>query len=108
MRRISDLRIINIVFLLGEKYGFEDFRRHLYRMEKGDTLFVFTDGITEAVNTEDELYGEDRLLEAVSGAPPGAAPELLIKHVTAVVDTFAKGARQSDDMTMLALEYKGV
>ena len=98
-----------------EKHGFmlgvrknREYKDFVYQMEKGDTLFVFTDGITEAVNTEDELYGEDRLLEAVSGAPPGAAPELLIKHVTAVVDTFAKGARQSDDMTMLALEYKGV
>ena len=85
-----------------------EYKDFVYQMEKGDTLFVFTDGITEAVNTEDVLYGEDRLLEAVSGAPPGAAPELLIKHVTAVVDTFAKGAKQSDDMTMLALEYKGV
>ncbi len=98
-----------------EKHGFmlgvrknREYKDFVYQMEKGDTLFVFTDGITEAVNTEDELYGEDRLLEAVSGAPPGAAPELLIKHVTAVVDTFAKGAKQSDDMTMLALEYKGV
>lgn len=98
-----------------EKHGFmlgvrknREYKDCVYQMEKGDTLFVFTDGITEAVNTEDELYGEDRLLEAVSGAPPGAAPELLIKHVTAVVDTFAKGAKQSDDMTMLALEYKGV
>lgn len=98
-----------------EKHGFmlgvrknREYKDFVYQMEKGDTLFVFTDGITEAVNSEDELYGEDRLLEAVSGAPPGAAPELLIKHVTAVVDTFAKGAKQSDDMTMLALEYKGV
>lgn len=72
----------------------------------GDRMFVFTDGITEAFSTSHEQFGEERL-EALLDSLPAAGPEELVEKIVAAVDAFAEGAEQSDDITALALTYRG-
>ncbi len=75
-------------------------------MQPGDTLFLYTDGVTEAKNREDELYGETRLLNALQRVP-GTEVSDIVRHIRAEVAGHADGAPQSDDITMLAIRYLG-
>jgi sigma-B regulation protein RsbU (phosphoserine phosphatase) len=72
----------------------------------GDVLLIFTDGVTEAMDREGNLYSDNRLLEIVQGISEVSASSVL-KTVRGSVDDFALGAEQSDDITMIALQYKG-
>jgi len=74
------------------------------RLEKGDLLFMYTDGITEATNPEKALFGEDRLLNLV-GNRDRANVEGVVQDVIGVVKSFENGAHQFDDITVLALQY---
>jgi serine phosphatase RsbU (regulator of sigma subunit) len=71
----------------------------------GDTLFVFSDGITEAFNPDAEEFGTDRLEDTLDKTPGRAAAEL-VADVLAATRDFAAGAEQSDDITALALVYR--
>jgi sigma-B regulation protein RsbU (phosphoserine phosphatase) len=71
-----------------------------------DSVFVFTDGITEAMNNERNEYTEERLV-ALLEPLTHASPATLIDKVIQSVDTFANGAPPSDDRTMLAVQYLG-
>ena len=73
-------------------------------LHPGDTLFLYTDGVTEA-QSKDGLYGEDRLLQALKSADNGA--ENACESVSASVDAFAAGMPQADDITMLSLVFNG-
>ncbi|ADU63950.1 MAG: SpoIIE family protein phosphatase [Pseudodesulfovibrio sp.] len=75
-------------------------------MEPGDILFIYTDGVTEAMDPEQTLYSEDRLMRTVAEIPDRLAPAL-VKTVNDSVLRFARGAEQSDDITMLAMQYCG-
>ena len=75
-------------------------------LQQGDELFLYTDGVTEAVNDRNELFGEQRLLEAVNHYKDLSLKELSIS-IKQVIDHFAKGTEQADDITTLALRYKG-
>ena len=68
----------------------------------GDMLFVFTDGVTEAMNARQEEFGEPRLAALFEGRPP-ASPEEAIARVLEAVNTFAQGEEQFDDITCVAL-----
>ena len=70
----------------------------------GDALFLFTDGITEAMNESSELFGDDRLEACLRQAGP-EEPRKLLTAVLAAVRTFVDGAPQSDDITALAFRY---
>jgi energy-coupling factor transport system substrate-specific component len=75
-------------------------------LEPGDVIFQYTDGVPEATDLNDQLFGNERLLEAVRSAPK-AEPKALLDQVKARVDGFAGAALQFDDITMLALQYLG-
>ena len=78
-----------------------------FEMRPGDCLFVYTDGVPEAQNAREELFGEERLIEALNQEPnPG--PEELLPMVRQAVDDFVKDAPQFDDLTMLCFRYLGV
>jgi serine phosphatase RsbU (regulator of sigma subunit)/uncharacterized membrane protein YuzA (DUF378 family) len=84
--------------------GIENFKYEQLELKLGryDTLFLYTDGVTEANNPSDELYGEHRLqniLNANSDLPPAK----LLPRVKEDIDMFAQGAAQFDDITMLAI-----
>ena len=89
--------------------GMEDiaYREQEIFFEPGDRLFLYTDGITEATNSAQELYSEDRLLQTINQLPRDIPIGDLMLSVKKDVDSFAAGAEQADDMTMLVLEYLG-
>ena len=76
------------------------------RLFPGDSLFLYTDGVTEAMNAAEELFSEDRLLDVLSGSsetPIKAA----IGEVMAAIDRFSEGVPQSDDITMMMIRFSG-
>ncbi len=83
------------------------YREHSFELGHGDSLFVYTDGVTEAMNSRDELFGTERMLEALN-RNPSADPEALLQEVSAEIDKFVGNAPQFDDMTMLGLQYLGL
>jgi sigma-B regulation protein RsbU (phosphoserine phosphatase) len=72
----------------------------------GDTLLLYTDGVTEATNLAKQLYGEDRLLALAQQAGP-ASPQNLVTALVSSVSGFAGTGALSDDVTVLALRYRG-
>ena len=82
------------------------FREHEFELHPGDSLFVYTDGVAEATNAHDELFGNERMLEALN-EDPDATPEKLLPTVRKHIDRFVGDAPQFDDITMLGLLYKG-
>ena len=77
-----------------------------FELHPGDCIFVYTDGVPEANNADEEMFGEKRLIEALN-RDPDAHPEELILRMQDAVDQFAGGAAQFDDITMLSFKYFG-
>ncbi len=77
------------------------------QMTKGDVLFMYTDGVTEAENNEGNLYSNERLEEFLNSTNKDLQLEELLAEVRQSIKVHADGAKQSDDITMLALRYKG-
>ncbi len=75
------------------------------RLEPGDLLVLYTDGVSEAMNAQREQYGVERLV-AVLQANPSLPPAGLIDAVKADIASFTGGAAQRDDLTLLMLRYK--
>jgi len=82
------------------------YKTHEITMRPGDELFLYTDGVTEAANREEKLFGSPRLLETANSLLNLPLKEFTVS-IKREVDKFAGGAEQSDDITMLALRYKG-
>ena len=76
-------------------------------LKKGDSIFVYTDGVAEATNANNELFGTDRTVEALNAVPAGASQKDILVGVRTAVDAFVKEAPQFDDLTMLGLKYYG-
>lgn len=72
----------------------------------GDTLVLYTDGVTEAMNGDQQMFTFDRLIGCLNSAPSSSA-EGLARNVTSAVREFAAGTAPSDDLTMLILRYLG-
>ncbi|MBQ6509099.1 MAG: serine/threonine-protein phosphatase [Flexilinea sp.] len=82
------------------------YRDYELMLHPGDRIFVYTDGVPEANNSDGELYGMERL-EAALNRSAKESPEQILNDIRADVDRFVNGAKQFDDLTMLCLEYKG-
>ena len=89
-------------FILAGLEGFT-YETSTFRMDHGDRIFLYTDGVTEAMNRQDELFGEKRLLAWMS-QNRGAAPEEALHGLREEIAVFADGAEQYDDITMLMFE----
>ena len=76
------------------------------QLQPGDTVYLYTDGVTEATNAAGELYGEERLLNAVNSRS-FESMEALCTFLKAEVDAFVGEADQFDDITMVAFRYLG-
>ncbi len=81
------------------------YRENEMEMQPGDMLFLYTDGVTEATNANQELFGEERLLETLNEQPKLPVSALLPK-VKKSIDSFVGEAEQFDDITMLSLNYR--
>jgi sigma-B regulation protein RsbU (phosphoserine phosphatase) len=73
-------------------------------LQAGETFVLFSDGVSEAMNREENFYGEERLL-ATLATVSDASPAEIVARVLADVRAFAAGAQQSDDITVLAARY---
>ena len=82
------------------------YRRLSVQMNPGDTLFLYTDGVTEATDAGTELFGEDRLRDSLDEAGKDTM-QSLCEAVKKDVDEFVAEAPQFDDITMVALRYLG-
>ena len=76
------------------------------QLEPGSKLFLYTDGVLEATDPENNMFGSERLLNVLN-ENSAACPEEILHNVRRAVDSFAKGAEQFDDLTMLCVEYIG-
>jgi sigma-B regulation protein RsbU (phosphoserine phosphatase) len=75
-------------------------------LEPGDTFVLFSDGVSEAMNVADEFYGEERLLALLS-RNAGASAGDVVRRVLDDIRAFTAGAKQSDDITVVAARYAG-
>ena len=82
------------------------FREHSFELNPGDSLFVYTDGVAEATSAQNELFGSERMIDALN-VNPGAEPEEVLSNVMHGIDAFVADAEQFDDITMLCLKYNG-
>ena len=99
--------------ILRDKHGFviggmecAKYREYELQLEPGAKLFLYTDGVPEATNADNELFGTERMLKALNTASD-VSPQEILKNVRSAVDGFVQEAEQFDDLTMLCLEYKG-
>lgn len=88
--------------------GMEDitYKEYELKLEKGSKLFLYTDGVPEAANAEDEQFGLERMLDTLNSEKDGT-PEEIISAIHKGVDAFVGEAEQFDDLTVLCLEYHG-
>ncbi len=86
---------------------FEDakFGERELQLKPGETLLVYTDGVTEAMNEAKDLFGEDRLEKAVTGVD-GLSAEKIAERVIEQVESFVLEAERSDDITLLAIQRR--
>jgi sigma-B regulation protein RsbU (phosphoserine phosphatase) len=83
---------------------FNPIERETFALEPGDTFVLFSDGVSEAMNPAEDFYGEDRLLSVLAATSSATLPEM-VASVMGDVRAFAAGAKQSDDITVLAARY---
>ena len=76
------------------------------KLMPGDNLFLYTDGVTEAMNVKKELFSEKRLIENCKKLT-GKSPKDVVEKITETVGEFVVGAVQSDDITLLSIAYQG-
>ncbi len=81
-----------------------DYEARTVILEHGDTLVLFSDGVTEAMNPAEEMFGTARLREALSGQEE-VPLEQLQKSVLGSIERFTRGADQADDITLLIVRY---
>ena len=100
--------------LLKDKHGLaigamdiSKYRNTEITLKKGDSIFVYTDGVAEATDANNELFGTNRTLDALNGIPADASQKEVLAGVRVAVDAFVKEAPQFDDLTMLGLRYYG-
>ena len=98
--------------LIKDKHGFvlagmegSHYREYEVLMAPGDRLFLYTDGVAEATNANNELYGTEKMLKVLNNNKNISCEELLYK-IKEDIDSFVKEAPQFDDITMLSLELK--
>ncbi len=92
-------------FVLGtmEEMKYEEYE---LKLEKGDSLFLYTDGVPEATNAQEELFTTDRMLDALN-RNPDADPDEILQSVRYAVDGFVGEADPFDDLTMMSIKYLG-
>lgn len=83
-----------------------EYKIETIQLKPGDALFLYTDGITEAMNKDNKIYGEDRTLQFITDNANGS-PKQIIDDLLNNIHQFAIGIEQSDDITMLCFRWNG-
>ena len=89
--------------------AFEDasYEEEVVALRTGDTVVVYSDGLTDAENPAGEQFGEDRLHETLKDASRSESPEAALDSVLRTIQEFAAGQPQADDITLLVVRYDG-
>ena len=82
------------------------YREYEIPMERGDKIFVYTDGVPEATDASEAFYTTDRMIAALQEGENGP-PEEILRTVADSVHAFVGAAPQFDDLTMLCVEWRG-
>lgn len=82
-----------------------EYRTNSSTLAEGDSVFLYTDGVTEATDSETELFGDERLMSALN-KNPAASPDEVVNNVRQAINEFVGEAEQFDDITMLAFKLK--
>lgn len=88
-------------------FGMSKYKNTEIKLKKGDSIFVYTDGVAEATDAKNELFGTERTVDALNAIPEGVSQKEVLAGVRVAVDAFVKEAPQFDDLTMLGLKYYG-
>ena len=104
LKQNGDVEVLSVSKdpMVGAIDGIE-YHEERFTMEKGDALVMFTDGVTEAMNTSFEEFGEERLVETLEGVTLHSCKQI-IEAVKTDVASFTKDAEQSDDLTLLVIK----
>ena len=78
---------------------------HEHVLTSGSTLFLYTDGLTEARNGQRQFFGLERVKEVLCSVASESKPQVLLQTMTDAVNQFVEDAEQSDDLTMLVIHY---
>jgi sigma-B regulation protein RsbU (phosphoserine phosphatase) len=89
-------------YVLG-MFDFASYQPRTFRLDKGDILVVYSDGLTDAQNEREEMFGEERLLEIIRQEGPSGSQELQRKFLKAI-EAFTQGMPQTDDITFVVVE----
>ena len=99
--------------LLRDRHGFvlggidgSKYTEYEIRMEPGSALFLYTDGLPEAVDGENRMFGTDRIQETLN-TDPDMSPEAALRAMEKAVDDHVQGTEPFDDLTMMCLTYRG-
>lgn len=82
------------------------YRENPIQLNPGDRLFLYTDGVTEATDAEQRLFGEERLVQSLNGFPDGVSARETLGGIKRSINAFVGEAEQFDDITMLGFEYR--
>ncbi len=92
-------------FVVGGMEGMK-YKEYTIQLKPGSKLFVYTDGVPEATDKDNKMFGTKRMIDALN-KDPNASPEQLLQYVKESVDEFVQEAQQFDDLTMMCLSYHG-
>ncbi len=95
----------NHSFIVGGMEGIR-YKNYEFTLKKGDSLFLYTDGVPEAIDSAENMFGMDRMIAALN-TNPDAKPDEIIGRVKAKVDEFVGETDRFDDLTMLCIDYYG-
>ena len=108
VNRETRLLPINRIFPVGAVAG-TPYQTQAIVMEPQTTIFLYTDGVTEAMTADKKMFGREQIIDEINRAiqTGQVAPKALIERMTAAVQAFVGDTEQSDDLTMLAINYLG-
>jgi sigma-B regulation protein RsbU (phosphoserine phosphatase) len=95
-------RLISDSYILG-MFDFASYESRAFRLDKGDILVVFSDGLTDAQNQQEEMFGEKRLLDIIRQEAPSGS-DALERQFLKAIEEFTQGTPQTDDITFVVVE----
>jgi serine phosphatase RsbU (regulator of sigma subunit) len=105
VRTTGETELLSTRSVLLGAFDFVEYKSKQTRLATGDVIVIFTDGVTEAVNTANEMFGDDRLEQLVKAAASLSAEEIKQRILNEVL-VFTRGLPQSDDITLIVLKLK--
>jgi sigma-B regulation protein RsbU (phosphoserine phosphatase) len=95
-------QLVSDHYFLG-MFDFASYQSRAFRLDKGDILVVYSDGLTDAQNQREEMFGEERLLEIIHQEAPSGSQALERRFLSAI-EEFTQGTPQTDDITFVVVE----